>query len=126
MYIKDLSILGEESPVIAIGWLDDEHPFPKSSASEEFLDALFEACIIQVRRTRGFHVCPFCSSPIVGPIPIERKGKRIFLGTAQIRIESASQKVFGAPTLIYHYVSAHDYEPPKEFVEAVLAPKRND
>src|SRR4249920_1674095 len=105
MYIPDLSFRSEDPSVrdLAVGWLDAEHPFPQSQLSEKFLDALFDACTIQVRRTRGFHVCQFCRVPIGGSILIERNGKRIYLGTAEIRIESNQQKVYRAPTLIYHY-----------------------
>lgn len=123
MHKEDLSVICEEASVkvLAIGWLDEKHPFPKSSPSEAFLDALFDACTAPVRQTRGFHVCPFCSKPVIGPLPVTRRGHRIFLGSAEIQIEGDHQKAFAAPTLIYHYVSAHDYEPPKDFVDAVLA-----
>ncbi len=30
-------------------------------------------------------------------------------------------KVYAAPSLVHHYVVAHDYRPPDEFIAAVLA-----
>jgi hypothetical protein len=125
MYIPDLSALndGPSATVLAVGWLDVEHPFPQTQPSDIFLDALFDACGMQVRRTRGFHVCTFCSRPAIGPIQVERKGKQIFLGTAEIRVVSDQQKTFAAPTLIFHYVDIHHYAPPQEFVDAILGRK---
>jgi hypothetical protein len=34
--------------------------------------------------------------------------------------------VFAAPSLVYHYVAAHDYRPPDEFIAAVLAWNETD
>jgi hypothetical protein len=34
---------------------------------------------------------------------------------------AGSGKVYAAPTLVHHYVVAHDYRPPDEFIAAVLA-----
>ena len=48
-------------------------------------------------------------------------GRETFLGSAEIRVQGKEGKVYAAPTLIYHYVAAHDYDPPQEFVEALLA-----
>ena len=50
-----------------------------------------------------------------------RQGQENSLGSAEIRVKGKDGKVYAAPTLIYHYVAAHDYDPPKEFVEALLA-----
>lgn len=42
------------------------------------------------------------------------------LGQAEIRV-AGGDLIYAAPTLIYHYVEAHDYRPPVEFIERVLA-----
>ena len=40
-------------------------------------------------------------------------------GSAEIRVRGAN-RVYAAPELVYHYVVAHQYKPPREFIEAVL------
>jgi len=49
----------------------------------------------------------------------ERNGKRLLLGSAEIRAFSETKEVYAAPNLIYHYVSVHKYRPPECFLEAV-------
>jgi hypothetical protein len=127
MYYPDLTpyrySFGDGDPidpnVLNVGWLDAQRPFPKKRASEEFLDALFERCLEVVYQTRGHHRCPFCRASSSG-VEVSRKGKRSWLGSAEIHIEGKDGKIYAAPDLIYHYVAAHDYAPPDEFVEAVF------
>jgi hypothetical protein len=124
MYYSDLTLyryIERESAtdVLNIGWLDIAHPFPKKKASQELLDALFEKCLRAVNQTRGFHQCQFCSVPTFGT-EVSRNDKTIRLGSAEIRVEAQDGKVYAAPNLIYHYVLEHDYDPPQEFLEALL------
>jgi hypothetical protein len=106
-----------------VGWLDDQHPFPKKKASEELFDALFEACLHKVNVFRGYHVCDFCSAFSFGT-KVSRHGRAIILGSAEIRVKGKGVKVYAAPNLIYHYVAEHDYDPPQEFIEALLAARK--
>ncbi|WP_338285215.1 hypothetical protein [Luteolibacter sp. LG18] len=48
-----------------------------------------------------------------------RDGCEHSLGNGEIRVRGADGVIYGAPTLIYHYVVAHDYLPPAAFIEAV-------
>ena len=105
--------------VLSIGWLEAPHPFPSKKASEELLDALFEKCLTTVNPTRGWHQCQFCDVPTWG-VEVSRHGKRTFLGDAEIRVKAKDGRLYAAPNLIYHYVSEHDYDPPKEFVDALF------
>jgi hypothetical protein len=51
-----------------------------------------------------------------------RKGDEwITIGSAEIRVFGHDGRVYAAPNFIYHYVVVHHYQPPEEFVEAVLA-----
>lgn len=43
----------------------------------------------------------------------------MLLGSADIQVEGEGD-VYRAPALMLHYVTAHDYLPPEEFVDAVL------
>ncbi|MCX7805518.1 MAG: hypothetical protein N3A38_10060 [Planctomycetota bacterium] len=38
----------------------------------------------------------------------------------EIRVLGRDGKIYAAPTLIYHYVVAHKYRPPQEFIDAVM------
>jgi hypothetical protein len=105
--------------VLNVGWLAIEYPFAKKKACEELLDALFETCLRTVNQTRGFHECQFCDAPTFG-VEVSRNDQRTGLGSAEIRVEGKGGIRYAAPDLIYHYVAEHDYDPPKEFVEAVL------
>ncbi len=102
----------------AVGWLDQGHAFPKGEPSDEVLSRLWQFCRISVARTRGVHPCPFCSSNFGAEA--ERDGDRLLLGAAEIRVFSSDGQKFAAPILIYHYVAVHHYQPPAEFIEAIL------
>jgi hypothetical protein len=66
---------------------------------------------------RGVHDCEFCKSE---DLPLaERNNEKLLLGTSEIRVFSTQGEIYAAPTLIYHYVSVHHYEPPDEFVRAL-------
>ena len=124
MYYPDLTtycyLKRESAPnVLNVGWLDRQHPFPKNKASEALLDALFESCFHTVNGTRGYQECQFCSAPSFG-LEVSRKGRKMKLGSAEIRVSGKGGRVYAAPNLIYHYVAEHDYEPPKEFIDALL------
>lgn len=41
------------------------------------------------------------------------------VGSAEIRVFYQG-KTYAAPNLLYHYVVEHHYQPPSEFIEAVL------
>jgi hypothetical protein len=100
----------EEDPpgTLNIGWLDPEHPFPTGPTSEEFRAKLGWLCERRVKQTRGFLPCEFC------------KGRNRPHSSAEMRVALAG-KVYAAPSLVHHYVVAHDYRPPDEFIAAVLA-----
>jgi hypothetical protein len=87
---------------VNIGWLDSNHPSTTGATSEEFRAKLGRLC------QRGLHPCPFC------------KGRGRPASSSEMRV-SGSGKVYAAPSLVHHYVVAHCYRPPDEFVAAVLA-----
>jgi hypothetical protein len=101
----------------AVGWLARGHSFPTSPPSDEILDLLWIFCSTSVALQRGGHACEFC--PSGSAYLSERNGKRLLLGAAEIRVFSEDGLIYAAPTLIYHYVLVHHYQPPDEFVEAL-------
>ncbi|WP_305785391.1 hypothetical protein [Symbioplanes lichenis] len=106
---------------LAVGWLDPAFPFPTGPAPEGFAAALLD--IVAGRRVnamRGWQDCPFCPAPsprraVEAPHP----SGPVFLGNAEIRVPGGPGKMYAAPNLIWHYVTAHDYRPPEVFVAAV-------
>jgi hypothetical protein len=100
----------EEDPpgTVNVGWLDADHPFPTGRTGKAFRARLGKLCERRVKRTRGRFPCPFCT------------GRDRPASSSEMRV-AAGDRVYAAPSLVHHYVVAHDYRPPDEFVAAVLA-----
>ena len=120
---------GERHPpppdLLNVGWLDISVPYHSGETSVTFQERLLEYCASEhlFQLTRGFHTCQFCENPPVGPLIVHQDGQEISLGNCEIRVVGRSA-VYAAPTLIYHYVVAHAYRPPDEFIAAVLSGPR--
>jgi|SRR5580700_10057130 hypothetical protein len=100
-----------------IGWLSAAHEFPKVSPRAEDLDLVWAYCRVSVAQSRGFHDCELC--PPDTSNYVRRKGEPLLFGTAEIRVFGREGKIYAAPTLIYHYISVHQYKPPDEFLSAL-------
>lgn len=116
-------------PVYNIGWLSGEHPFPTGDVPVEFPARLLALCAAQLCRNPGLHLmgyhnCEAC--PVQKSLPgYDSPGhERIYLGSDEIRI-IGRDCAYAAPNMIYHYVTAHRYRPPDDFIGAVMnAPAR--
>ena len=98
--------------VLNVGWLDAGYPFERGSVHKEFARALKELCQHPVHLHRGFLSCQFCSPEV--------RGTQATIGNGQIRVAGENGVLYAAPALIHHYVVAHGYQPPLDFVAAVL------
>lgn len=120
-YYPDLSpctyFPGGGEHVLAVGWLGPSD-FAKGDVEAEFIDRLCEllefpwgpvACC-------GWHNCGFCES--TGPLTYRHKSKNLGLGISNLFVPTQT-KLYVAPSLILHYISKHNYQPPECFVEAV-------
>ena len=93
----------------AIGWLEGEKPFPMGQSQKEFYERLNE----HIKNPWTFvvfagpHECDLC----------QFEGK---FGSSNIFIPH-NGKIYVCPELITHYINSHNYLPPNEFIEAVLA-----
>jgi hypothetical protein len=127
MYFPDLSeyAYGRRRPkphILNVGWLSKEHPYLQGAAPAELLLRLAELVRSPVNLYRGSHICEFCPAP---PTIISPGGIRMLnpppetRGNGEIRIRVHKGTVYVAPVLIHHYVAAHAYLPPDEFLEAV-------
>jgi hypothetical protein len=110
---------GVRRGTVNVGWLDASVAFPKGPTAAEFVDKLWEYCCHPVVQTRGFHVCNICNEKEEPILHVTRGKMELKLGTAEIRVFGSEGKIFAAPDLIFHYVTEHQYLPPKEFVDAV-------
>lgn len=127
MYFPDLSPypyhFSEKIPkqaILCVGWLEQENKFISGQPTKSFEQKLFQLCLNPVNRTRGFHSCDFCSPPEYGGIKVQNNEQETTLGSAEIWVWGENNKVYAAPNLIYHYVTQHHYQPPDEFISAVL------
>lgn len=113
-----------------IGWLSVEKSYETSATSQQFKDRLLKFCSDEyiVVITRGFHIYEFCN--LSNNLSEEcwyqkRKGRYgdkahgASVGNGEIRVLGKSA-IYAAPALIYHYVLEHQYQPPDEFIEAIL------
>lgn len=114
---NDLRLDAAKVPVLAVGWLDDAHPYTRGSVDRDDFDTLISllANPWQPFVSAGRHACPFCRFS-GGPA---RVGE-VTMGSANLFVP-AEACVYVAPSLILHYIDAHGYAPPDAFWEAVRA-----
>ena len=117
---KDLQPMGHPT-VQAVGWLEPDRPYTKGPVTGEFvlklvrlLEDPWQPAILM-----GFHRCGFCR--ITGGLSsIMFEGQSVSVGNQNLFVPHASG-VFAAPSMILHYIDAHEYAPPEAFIRAVLA-----
>lgn len=104
---------------LAVGWLQRNEPYPTGTVPGGFAEALLPFCFEEysVCVTRAKRPCPLCGERVAS-ITTE-DGHTSEPGTGEIRV-LGDDDIYAAPDLIHHYVTAHDYQPPQVFVEAVL------
>lgn len=95
-------------PSMAVGWLKNGKPYTTGETSKEIVEKIYEfnKTSGMYYRFCGYHVCDFCDY-----VNIE-------LGATTILIVY-EDKVYACPALIIHYIEAHQYCPPNEFIQAV-------
>lgn len=117
--LSDYSYSAHALPMLNVGWLAAGHEFEKGEVAREIFDALLMLADQQRNIMRGLHYCDFCGeeSPIRMVAPVVDGS--VWLGMGEIRIRSLEGTVYSAPSLVLHYIQAHNYRPPEEFLEAV-------
>jgi hypothetical protein len=102
-----------------IGWLEPTEHHTTGVTSLDFQTRLLTFCShdATVNHCLGYHFCPFCTNRD-DIVRINWEDKEIFLGSGEIRAIGSSV-LYAAPTLIYHYIVVHNYQPPAEFIDAV-------
>lgn len=108
-YIK--SRWTEQPDALNVGWLDAYAIFPTAVPSTAFINKLWWLVQNPVNLCRGAHICHLCKRQVKP------------YGNGEIRVTGSDGKVYAAPVLIVHYVEAHHYAPPEEFINAVMGKK---
>ena len=106
---------------IAVGWLERTHPYPKGSVSVPIFLKLMQLLEQpwQPAISAGRHPCSFCVMT-GGPASLTYEDTNITVGAANLFVP-ADETIFIAPSLIAHYIDAHEYLPPTVFLDAVAA-----
>ncbi|MFF5155532.1 hypothetical protein ACFY3N_04540 [Streptomyces sp. NPDC000348] len=95
-----------------VGRLEAGEPYPTGPVPEGFVEKL--KAVHRVQRMNvclGAHECDLCPA---GDEPAPE-------GNGELRIPGDPGIAYAAPHLITHYVTAHDYRPPRAFIDAVFA-----
>lgn len=108
--LQPLDYFGECESLLAVGWLGREKPFPTGPTHRDVyarLQLLLENPW-QPSISLGVHPCELCQF-----------GGEAF-GTSNLFVPFRGSLLV-CPELILHYMNAHAYQPPKDFVDAVMA-----
>ena len=108
----------EAPKLVAVGWLDSEHTISTGESDELFMDKLIDLLVKPwaPMYLLGFAECPFCTFDTYG---ITYKDKKIVVGALNLFVPGDGF-LYAAPSMIAHYILAHNYAPPQEFCDAVL------
>lgn len=110
MWFEDLASLAGDERLVTVGWLARDRPYARGSVDPGVYSKL-ESLLVdpwQPALSAGFHGCELC---LYTP---EKVGSRNLY-------VPGSSRAFVTPELILHYMNAHGYRPPDEFLEAVVA-----
>lgn len=117
MYFADLTPCPyngvREKNGLSVGWLDKLHDFPRGPVPAEFVERLTEICKNPVVHHLGFHFCELCNFARDSSL----EGAR---SSTVIQVVARGGTIYFAPAMICHYVSQHGYQPPEDFIEAVM------
>jgi len=121
---------GSHPGVVHVGWLDNSHPYPKGAVDTRLIEKMKLLASNPVELYRGRHVCELCAEPsdivkttLPNSVVLDPNCSwvRWFAQRSsndEIRV-SWGGTIFAAPVLIVHYIEAHSYLPPAQFLKAV-------
>jgi hypothetical protein len=118
--IAPCTLFGYYPSVVAVGWLEPEHPYNKGEVDASVVSTLAELLVDPWAPAAlgGGHRCSFCGGR--ESHSFKHHDRTIALGANNVFVPGAVS-VYLAPSLILHYITDHQYKPPAMFVEAVLA-----
>lgn len=115
-------------PALNVGWLDIAEPYERGSVPPAFIERLKGLLRQHHAQTRGFQECQFCPDLRTAFLPGKPFDRKLYedcladgrFSSAEIRVRGEDGKWYAAPRMIVHYVEAHGYRPPEEFIKAVM------
>ena len=123
---------GSHPGVVHLGWLDNIHPYPKGAVDARLIEKMKLLTSKPVQLYRGKHICELCDEPpdivkttlpdrvVIDPNCSWARWVDERSSNGEIRV-SREGIIFAAPVLIVHYIEAHSYLPPTQFLKAVEA-----
>jgi hypothetical protein len=112
----------DQPGVLHVGWLGSGHDYAKGSVSPVLVEKMKMLSRSPVELYRGYHVCELCELPAeLCDRPFEEqweKWAQYRKSNGEIRVSRAGI-IYAAPVLITHYIEAHGYLPPEEFLRAI-------
>jgi hypothetical protein len=122
-YYPDLSLctyFGKElaDKLIAVGWLDKEHPYTMGVVSEDFIEKLLGFLIEPWAPgyLMGYEECPYC---VLSSNKLTYHAMSIDVGALNLFVPGKGF-LYVMPSLAAHYILTHSYMPPPQFQQAVL------
>jgi hypothetical protein len=107
----------------AVGWLEKGHEYARGDVSEALVAKLVELLVDpwEPAIAAGLHRCDLCRFRFSNQNPgFTFRGTSVALWTNCVFVPD-KDALYVAPSGILHYLDAHEYAPPGEFVAAVLA-----
>jgi hypothetical protein len=103
--------------LVAVGWLDEVYPYAQGDVSVPFLDKLFEllAQPWAPMYLLGYAECPWCGDDYEASY----NGRSVTVGALNLFVPGEGF-LYAAPSMIAHYILAHNYAPPPEYQDALL------
>jgi hypothetical protein len=103
-----------------MGWLEPSHPYDKGPLDDAFVRALVALATdpFQPFVFAGGHRCGFCR--LSGGSGFLYGNQNVSIGSENIFVPDG-ERLFVAPSMILHYMDAHEYAPTANFQRAVLA-----
>jgi hypothetical protein len=114
--------------IVHIGWLDNIHDFPKGTVPPHLLEKLKQLALNPVELYRGYHFCELCAPETewlkheISPRTTADKALAerfdVCKSYGEIRARGGDI-IYAAPMNLPHYIEAHGYLPPEEFLRAI-------
>ena len=109
-----------DSGMISVAYLARDCEYSQGEVSDE----VFERLVSLVKRPFGawcgFHNCDLDPCGSGSPLALKYKGQAIPTHCSTDILVPGDCVVYVAPALILHYIRAHRYRPPADFIGAVL------
>jgi hypothetical protein len=109
-----------DKPLLAVGWLENGKPFSTGRVTADFFEHLCALLVDPWVRYAFFgpHACDFCQFTALGQMhfreyTINVGNKNLFVPDRKV--------LYVMPSLAAHYIDAHGYAPPREFIDAVMS-----